>query len=1126
MLYRKFFKWAGIGVLSLFTTFILLLASLEFFISQEFVAKQVSNIAQKSINADLKVERIKFTAFSHFPYAGVELTNGEITSRTPTRTPDNADTLISFKNFAILINPLKLALGHIDIGEIILTSPKIYAYTSPTGESNWDIFTNKAENTPEDTSTTASFEINVKNISILERGMILYNDRLHSAMASIFINSLKLNGRFSTQLEKNRIRYGNFSKISIAAFQKNRTSARFSIDTLNISSSKRGEFDVLANTRTNIRIAGEQLANNIPLDISGKVALGKSRRESILLENFTIKAARIPFILNGGIELYRDSIYTENLVAQVEEFPLSEFLKYIPTTIIPQIKRVETNTQISLTANIFGSYNLLTGELPNADLEFSVPHSHLKVKGVQKSIKDMYLEGKCHLRPNRPDSNIIAIKRVLIDGDGILLDAQGSISKLSQDPYINMSIKSHLNLDSLLTILPPDTDIHGSGEVDANLSVKSSLDNISLYNLAKTNIKGELVAEKVELGIPSKDITCNITGGELKIGSSTNTRDSLIAMGTKMVSLGLKIDSAYIRISDSLIIKGKSIIIAGHNEASLFDTTSKSVHPFNGTMMAQSFDFTSYDSTRVRINGSKNEFRILPHNGDISIPAITLSSTNNRLSFRQNVNFATISGASFKIDAHRNDNELRTRNTRLSKLSDSLQVIYPNLSRDSLVQHWISQNRGKRGNRGQRANTPDDFAQEDYQFALKDKGLVRVLNRWNATGNLKAGNIRVATPLFPLRNSLNNADISFNLNELRINGGTLKAGQSQFSAKGSVSGIKGALSRGSRLRMNLNIDADTLNFNELVRAANAGGEYLSGGEKATEELIGVSSQEQMSNIVTLDNSDTLNEIELIIVPKNIEAELNLDVKYGIYSSIILEKASGKLLSKERCLQIIDFNARTNAGAMDLSAFYQTKSKKDLKAGFDMVFKDINVEEFVKLYPNIDSLLPMLKSFEGIINCQMAATTQLDTNMNLILSSIDGVARIKGDSLVLLDGETFAEIAKTLKFKNRERNSIDNISVELAIKDNTIEVFPFMMNMDRYSVAISGKQDMELNFDYHLSVIKSPIPLRLGIDITGNLDDYKFRIGKAKYKSADIPVYSKMIDSTRINLKERIIHISD
>ena len=109
----------------------------------------------------------------------------------------------------------------------------------------------------------------------------------------------------------------------------------------------------------------------------------------------------------------------------------------------------------------------------------------------------------------------------------------------------------------------------------------------------------------------------------------------------------------------------------------------------------------------------------------------------------------------------------------------------------------------------------------------------------------------------------------------------------------------------------------------------------------------------------------------------------------------------------------------------------------------------------------------------------------------------------------------------LIFKNREKNLVDSIAVEVSIKDNQIEVYPFIMKMDRYTTAISGKQDLDMNLDYHISVLKSPLPMRMGINISGNMDDFKFGIGKAKYKDTNLPVYSKVIDSTRVNLLEKI-----
>ena len=177
-----------------------------------------------------------------------------------------------------------------------------------------------------------------------------------------------------------------------------------------------------------------------------------------------------------------------------------------------------------------------------------------------------------------------------------------------------------------------------------------------------------------------------------------------------------------------------------------------------------------------------------------------------------------------------------------------------------------------------------------------------------------------------------------------------------------------------------------------------------------------------------------------------------------------------------------------------------------------------------MVPSVDTLVPMLKSFEGVLDCEMAATARLDTNMNILLPTLNGVARLQGEDLVLLDGETFAKVAKLLRFKDRENNQIEQISIEMLVKDNKVEMFPFVVQMDRVMAAASGVHNLDMTFKYHLSVIKSPIPLKLGINVSGTFDDMKFRIGKPLYKSADVPSYTKLIDDSRINLRNSLSDI--
>ena len=250
--------------------------------------------------------------------------------------------------------------------------------------------------------------------------------------------------------------------------------------------------------------------------------------------------------------------------------------------------------------------------------------------------------------------------------------------------------------------------------------------------------------------------------------------------------------------------------------------------------------------------------------------------------------------------------------------------------------------------------------------------------------------------------------------------------------------------------------------------------------------------------------------------QSLKEEVKIDFK-----DLKLEDVKGEVVIRDQSINLSDLCMSSNIGSGDLTMVYTTKTDQEATMGFELSLNDILVERLISLFPDIDTLVPMLRSFEGMVDCQMTATCKADSTMSVLLPSVNASCYLSGKNMVLLDGETFTEISKTLMFKNKKRNMIDSIAVDLAIHDNKIEVFPFLVEMDRYKVAVGGTHNLDMTFDYHLSVLKSPVPFKLGIDIKGNLDDFKFKIVKCKYKDFLKPTKQAELDSTRRNVREEI-----
>lgn len=83
------------------------------------------------------------------------------------------------------------------------------------------------------------------------------------------------------------------------------------------------------------------------------------------------------------------------------------------------------------------------------------------------------------------------------------------------------------------------------------------------------------------------------------------------------------------------------------------------------------------------------------------------------------------------------------------------------------------------------------------------------------------------------------------------------------------------------------------------------------------------------------------------------------------------------------------------------------------------------------------------------------------------------------------------------FKNKKENMFDSISVNITVDNGAVKVYPFVVEIDRYRAAVGGTQNLDMSFNYHVSILKSPLPFKAGVDLYGNLDKVKFRDNACK-----------------------------
>lgn len=371
---------------------------------------------------------------------------------------------------------------------------------------------------------------------------------------------------------------------------------------------------------------------------------------------------------------------------------------------------------------------------------------------------------------------------------------------------------------------------------------------------------------------------------------------------------------------------------------------------------------------------------------------------------------------------------------------------------------------------------------------------------WMPKGIVGFNRLRFRTPEFGLPIRMSKTAVTVDGPKITLKNASVRIGRSNMTATGDMMGVYRAMTKGEKLTAHLSLTSDLIDCNQLINS-------LSFPEDTTEVLT----------------DSVPSEMKLFVIPRNIDFELQTDLKKAIFEKMLFENVHGAVDIKNQAIHLEDLSMRALDADMKAVMVYKAGSPRGGYAGFDFKIRNINIAKLVDFVPALDTIVPMLRSFKGRVMFDVAADARLDSAMNIRIPTLRSAIHIKGDSLVLMDGETFAEISKMLMFKNKKENVFDSISVNVTVHDGNVTVYPFLVEIDRYKAAVGGEQGLDMNFNYHISILKSPLPFKAGVNISGNLDKMKFRIGKAKYKDAVTPAAVHRVDSTRMNMGNEIVN---
>lgn len=384
---------------------------------------------------------------------------------------------------------------------------------------------------------------------------------------------------------------------------------------------------------------------------------------------------------------------------------------------------------------------------------------------------------------------------------------------------------------------------------------------------------------------------------------------------------------------------------------------------------------------------------------------------------------------------------------------------------------------------------------------------------WMPRGTVEFNNLYAYTPEFALPLRMEHSIISINNRAITLKNARLFFGNSDVTLTGKINNLLAKRTRDKKVDATLTLNSNFIDANEIMKVLSPEEE-----KKDQPNFKDVAENKQHRP------KDVKDKKTVFKIPENINFTFNSDIKKLHYGTLDLKDLKGLLKIENGQLKLNRFEMTTLAAKLTTSLNYTAVSNRRAKVDFDLNLDDVEMANISKLMPGMDSLFPMAKSFEGRAHLRMQGTANLNRRMDVIIPSVRSIAALQASNIMVLDSQTYTEMAKTLMFKEREKNTIDHLNMEMIIEKSQMEILPALVEIDRYQLAVGGIQNLDLSYDYHVSVLKSPIPFKTGVDIKGNMDDYKISLSKAKYKYyfTDKKRLKEKADETIINKKKGIL----
>ena len=221
-----------------------------------------------------------------------------------------------------------------------------------------------------------------------------------------------------------------------------------------------------------------------------------------------------------------------------------------------------------------------------------------------------------------------------------------------------------------------------------------------------------------------------------------------------------------------------------------------------------------------------------------------------------------------------------------------------------------------------------------------------------------------------------------------------------------------------------------------------------------------------------DSTATPSVAEPVLVPANLDVELNAGVGEILYDGLTLQDVKGKLIVKNEIAQIEQLSCKALKGTLSMSGTYNTQVHSTPRAEFSYDVNNIDIKTAAMSVKMIEQYAPIAKHATGRISSTFNLKTDLQPSFEPIYESMNGKGRLRTSNVVLEGGDFLEKLSKTLKSPALARQEVQDVNATFSIKDGKITTDPFDVKINDMTANVSGYTTVDQKMDY---LMKMKVP---------------------------------------------------